>query len=99
MPYVTIRKAISERQSLTAIYDNYVRHFSPTALGKDGRGSQTLLAYQYGGGRSGGLSVGGAWCCFRVGDLRALRLNGDKWQAGPLAGRMPNCVVEIDVSA
>jgi len=99
MSYLTIRKAIAERQSLTAIYDNYVRHFSPNTLGKDKRGSQTLLAYQYGGGRPGGLSIGGVWCCFDVGGLHALRLNGDKWQPGPLAGKMPNCVVEIDLSA
>jgi hypothetical protein len=98
MQYLTIRKAISERQSLTAIYDNYVRHFSPATLGKDKGGTQTLLAYQYGGGRPGGLSINGAWCCFNVGELRALRLNGDKWLGGPLVGRMPNCVVEIDVS-
>lgn len=99
MSYLIIRQAISERQSLTANYDNYIRHFSPTTLGKDRGGTQTLLAYQYGGGRSGGLSSSGAWCCFQIGRLYGLRLNGDKWLDGPLAGRMPNCVVEIDVSA
>jgi hypothetical protein len=99
MPYQTLRKAISERQSLTAIYDNYVRHFSPNVLGKDKSGSQRLLAYQYGGGRRGGLSVGGAWLCRPVDGLRAVRLNGDKWQAGTLVGRLAGCVVEIDVSA
>jgi hypothetical protein len=98
MPYLTIRKAISERQSLTAIYENYIRHFSPITLGKDTGGTQTLLAYQYGGGRPGGLSISGAWCCFQVGALHRLRLNGDKWLGGPLAGGMLNCVVEIDVS-
>jgi hypothetical protein len=99
MPYATVRKAILDRQSLTAIYDNYIRHFSPNALGKDNSGSQCLLAYQYGGGRRGGLLVGGAWLCCHIGGLRAVRLNGDKWQAGTLAGRLANCVVEIDVSA
>ncbi len=100
MFYPIIRKAILDRHSLTAIYGDYVRFFSPYMIGKDRNGVPTLAAFQYGGGRRGTLSALGEWCCFQVGALRAVQLNGDKWVTGPAMARPPvDWISEIDVSA
>jgi hypothetical protein len=100
MFYATIRKAIVDRHSLTGIYGDYVRFFSPYAIGKDRNGVPTLVAFQYGGGKRGSLSGLGEWCCFQVGGLRAVRLNGDRWVTGPPAAMPPvEWISEIDISA
>ncbi len=83
MPYAIIRNAIARRQSLTGTYDNYTRHFSPHALGEDREGVMAVLGFQYGGGRPGGLPVGGDWCFFQLHRLWAAPTM-DKWVSGPL---------------
>ncbi len=99
IPYDTIRQAIVGRQSLTAVYDNYVRHFSPHLLGRDRQQNEVLIGFQYGGGRPGGLPNAGDWCLFRLSALRGLNPNDDDWIPGPLAGKPCHHLVEIDVSA
>ena len=51
MRYYFVRKAILERQSLTAFYENYVRRFTPHAIGKSRVGYAAVVVFQYGGGR------------------------------------------------
>ena len=100
IPYQTIiRQAIVDRQSLTAIYDNYVRHFSPHILGRDERRLPVILAFQYGGGRPGGLPHAGDWCLFQLNGLKSLSHNRDPWAAGPPADKPTHLMTEIDVAA
>ena len=61
MSYLTIRQAIIDHASLTANYENYTRHFSPHIIGKHSNGVPIVVAFQYGGGKSGGLSPNGEW--------------------------------------
>jgi hypothetical protein len=99
MSYVLVRQAILERASITAIYENYVRHFSPHMIGKHANGVPIVVAYQYGGGKPGGLPASGDWCYYLLPRLHYVRRNGDRWMSGPLAGRPSHLIGELDVAA
>jgi hypothetical protein len=99
MSYALVRQAILDRASLTAIYENYVRHFSPHMIGKHVNGVPIVVAYQYGGGKPGGLPSSGEWYWYLVPRLHYVKRNSDKWLWGPIAGRPSNVIREIDVAA
>ena len=99
MSYVMLRRAIEERHSLTAYYDSYVRHFSPHIIGLDRQSWPAIIAYQYGGGRRGGLPAQGDWCFFHVWGLSDLRLNDDPWTAGPSHGKPRHLIAKVDLQA
>jgi hypothetical protein len=101
MSYEILKRAIEARQSLTGIYDDYLRCFSPHVLGKSTMGQPTVVGFQYGGRRPDGmLPPEGAWCVFVIDRLRGLDPNGDKWVTGPLES-MPSglmSVIDLDSS-
>lgn len=98
MSYEVLKRAIESRQSLTAIYDDYLRVFTPHILGKSATGEPSVLCFQYGGGKPNGrLPHGGAWHLFAVNRLRRLELNGDVWVAGPQNSKPSQLIAEIDV--
>ena len=99
MSYALIRQAILDRASLTATYENYVRHFSPHMIGKHTNGVPIVVAYQYGGGKPGGLSLSGEWCWYLLPRLHYVKRNGDRWLTGPLTGKPCDAIREIDVAA
>ena len=100
MTYEILREAIVERRSLTCTYDGCIRFFSPHILGKSLDGRECVIGFQYAGKRSGEpLPDEGEWCCFVVEKISRLRLNGDRWVAGPLGGRSADWVHEIGVKA
>jgi hypothetical protein len=70
--------------SLSAIYGNYVRYFTPHVLGRDRRARLVVLAYQFGGGFEDGLPAQGTWCCFDAAHLSQVRYLQDRWVEGPL---------------
>jgi hypothetical protein len=98
MPYQTIRDAITERVSLTAHYDHYVRFFSPHVLGLNRSGRKAALVYQYGGGKPGGLRYSGEWLCLEIDGITAMRRNGDIWHAGDAPPRPP-CIHRVELAA
>jgi hypothetical protein len=99
MSYVLVRQAILDRASLTAIYENHVCHFSPHMIGKHTNGVPIVVAYQYGGGKPGGLASSREWCWYLLPRLHYVRRNGDKWLSGPIDGRPCDAIREIDVAA
>lgn len=97
MPYAMIRRAIEEKHSLSAYYDNYVRHFSPHMLGLDRQAWPSAIGWQYGGGRPGGLPERGEWSFFHVWGLTDLRLSGDRWHAGLPSGKPRHLIARVDL--
>jgi hypothetical protein len=97
MPDTIIKSAIERRESLSAKYDDYLRDFSPHALGEDVYGRRAVLAFQYGGGRQGGLPPAGEWCFFNVDGLKGLQPNGDRWRAGRVETKPLHRFRAIDV--
>ena len=99
MSYLVIRQAIIDRASVTASYENYIRHFSPHIIGKHGNGVPIVVAFQYGGGKPGGLSPIGEWCQYLMPRLHYVRRNGDRWLHGLPQGKPMEGLSEIDVAA
>ena len=100
MSYDILRWAIETRHSLTGIYENYVRFFSPHVLGRTATGEPGVIGFQYGGGRPDGrLPPEGDWCFFAVKHLRRLEANGDEWRAGPLESKPLHLIAEIDLQS
>jgi hypothetical protein len=100
MSYIEIRRAIVERASLTAVYEDYVRYFSPHMLGKHANGVPIVLAFQYGGGKPGGpLLPSGEWCCYLLPRLHYVRRNGDKWASGTATNKPIGMLRQVDVAA
>jgi hypothetical protein len=95
--YQIIRDAIQDRACLTAHYEDYVRFFSPHALGKDSRGAPVVVAYQYAGGRRGGLPAGGDWATFYIAGLSNVERTSDKWLAGRLMHKP--VLMHVDLAA
>ena len=98
MSYEVLKRAIESRRSLTGIYDDYLRVFTPHILGKSTTGEPSVLCFQYGGGHPDGpLPHGGAWYLFAVNRLRRLEPNGDVWIAGPRDSKPLHLIAKIDV--
>ena len=96
MSYEILKRAIETRQSLTGIYDDYVRFFSPHILGRVEAGEPSVLCFQYGGGQPGRLlPSGGAWCVFAVSRLRGVELSGDVWSVGPPESKPSHLIAEV----
>src|SRR5436853_2245957 len=99
MSYEIVRQAIVDRASLTATYDDYVRRFSPHIIGKNGTGVPVVIAFQYSGGKPGGLLVSGEWCRFLLSRLHYVRRNSDRWLEGPVDARSTVGLIQIDTVA
>jgi hypothetical protein len=84
---------------MTAHYERYVRFFSPHAIGEDNSGAAIVVAYQYGGGRRGGLPAAGEWVCFYVAGLSDVERNADPWLAAPLTLKPVHVLKSIDIAA
>ena len=100
MSYEILKRAIETRHSLTGIYDDYVRFFSPHILGRVASGEPSVLCFQYGGGQpTGRLPPAGAWCVFAVSRLREVEPSGDAWSVGPPENKPSHLMAEIDVDS
>src|SRR4051812_39655338 len=97
--YEIIREAIQDRACLSAYYEDYVRFFSPYALGKDSRGAPILVAFQYEGGRRGGLPAGGDWATFYIAGLSKIERTSDTWRAGRMSRKPIDVFKHVDIAA
>jgi hypothetical protein len=97
--YQIIVDAIRDHACLTAHYEDYVRYFAPHALGKDSSGAPVVVAYQYHGGRRGGLPAGGDWATFYIAGLSNLERTTDKWRPGPLIRKPIDVLKRVDIAA
>ena len=96
--YQLLRSALLGRQSCFAIYDGYNRYFCPHVLGvKDG--AEQVLCWQYAGGSSRPLPVGGQWKCLTIAKMGNLAIINDPWHDGipGKTGRPTTCVDNVDV--
>jgi hypothetical protein len=92
-----IRDAIKDRACLRAHYEDYVRFLWPHALGKDSSGAPVVVAYQYGGGRRGGLPVGGDWAIFHIDGLSNVERTSDEWRPGRLTRKPIDVLKQVDM--
>lgn len=99
--YDLIRKAVLERDSISARYQGYMRIFSPVILGTKG-GAPHVLGYQFGGTSHEPLGPIGSrenWRCLRVGELTEVKVLPGIWNVAPRRKGVQNCIDRVDVSA
>jgi hypothetical protein len=100
--YRRIRKAVTGRQPVSALYDGYPRQLCPHRLGRNGAGQPRVLCYQYGGESSTPLEPSGSpanWRCMKVEKFSRIRLLDDLWHTAPNHSRPQTCITDVDVDA
>ncbi len=95
--YSLLRQAILRRQQVIAEYQRFPREFCPHALGRDDKGRQMVMAFQFGGSGSKGLAAGGEWRCFEVAKLQAVSVVDGEWHTSRDHSRANRCVTRVDV--
>ena len=99
--YSLIRKAVLQRDSVSAWYNGHRRLFSPVLLGSKA-GDQHVLGYQFAGTSEKPLAPDGSpenWRCLRVLDLTRVKVMPGVWHAVKKGHGFQNCIDQVDVSA
>jgi hypothetical protein len=99
--YDLIRKAVVERDSLSAWYKGHLRVFSPFVLGTKA-GDPHVLGYQFDGTSEKPLRPEGSpenWRCLRVAELTKIKLLPGIWHDVPKGRGHQNCIDQVDVFA
>jgi hypothetical protein len=96
--YQLIRNATLARQQVVATYRGHRRELCPHVIGtKEGR--RQALFFQFGGGSSSSLPLGGEWRCIPVDGLEDVVVREGPWHTGKGHHFPETCVDEIDVEA
>ncbi len=96
-----IRKAVVERNSLSASYKGHLRVFSPFVLGTKA-GDPHVLGYQFDGTSVKPLTPEGSpenWRCLRVAELTKIKLLPGIWHDVPKGRGHQHCIDQVDVFA
>lgn len=100
--YRLVRKAVSGRQAISAVYDTHARLLCPHRLGRNRAGHARVLCYQYGGESSSRLEPSGSpanWRCMALEKFSRVELVEDIWRTAPNHSRPQTCIVDVDVDA
>src|SRR5260370_20211059 len=98
--YRIVRRAVINRNPISAMYHGCHRLLCPHRLGWNGKRQARVLCYQYGGDSESGLEPMGSsanWRCIAVDDLRDVELLFGAWRTAPNHWRPQTCVAEVDV--
>lgn len=99
--YKIIRKAIQNKEIVTAIYQDHPREMCPHVIGhKNGR--EQALFYQFGGSTSKGPVVPGSnqkqnWRCIPIAGLINVSTRSGEWHTSDNHSQAQTCVDEIDL--
>jgi hypothetical protein len=100
--YDLIRNAVLEKNSLSALYKEHLRIFSPFVLGTKA-GDPHVLGYQFDGTSEQPLGPEGSpvnWRCLRVAGLTKVKVLPGIWHPVPKGSKAhQNCIDQVDVSA
>ena len=84
--YGLIRRAVTGRQAMSALYDRLPRLLCPHRLGRNSAGQARVLCYQYGGESSTELEPSGSpanWRCMKLEKFRRVELLEGVWHTAP----------------
>jgi len=76
-----LKKAIERRHCVRVVAGDLWRDVCPLALGYKGD-KLKVLAFQYRGGSSSGISADGGWRCFALDEISFAQINDDPWTSG-----------------
>ncbi len=92
--YALFREAILAEQQVVCRYDGRVRELCPHIIGTNRRGEEVVLAWQFGGERSGKLPQ---WRCLRLSNVSDARARTGRWHEGGSHRTEQTCVSKIDL--
>lgn len=90
--YHLICQAIEQKRSMTGIYHDRVRWFSPHEIGHGKDGEFRVMTYQYDGESRSGLPYEGEWRCLKLDELTELAFNNDKWHTSDNHSSPNRCI-------
>ena len=95
----TFEDAILKQQQITCTYGGRYREICPHILGHSD-GEEKALVFQFGGETTSKLPRGGEWRCFRLADVRDMRIRAGEWHTGARHRSAQRCVdsVFLDVN-
>jgi hypothetical protein len=100
--YGLIRKAVTGRQPISALYERHPRLLCPHRLGRNRAGLARVLCYQYGGESSSRLEPSGSsanWRCMKLDKFSRIQLLDDVWRTAPNHSHPQTCISDVDVDA
>jgi hypothetical protein len=100
--YGTVRKAVTTRSPISAVYHDRFRLLCPHRLGRNREGQVRVLCYQFGGDSESGLEPAGSpanWRCIALNKLSGVEVLNGAWQTAPNHSRPASCIVDPDVDA
>jgi hypothetical protein len=92
--YALFRDAILREQQVVCSYDGRRRELCPHIIGKNRRGEEAVLAWQFAGESSGKLPQ---WRCLRLANVRLAHARDGDWHEGSSHRSEQSCVSEIDL--
>jgi hypothetical protein len=101
--YGLIRRAVTERQPISALYDRLPRVLlCPHRLGRNSARQARVLCYQYGGESSTELEPSGSlanWRCMKLEKFSRVEVLEGLWHTASNHSRPQTCVTDMDVDA
>jgi hypothetical protein len=100
--YRILFKAVESRRPISAMYHGLPRLFCPHRLGRNSKGEQRVLCYQYGGESETGLGAPGSaenWRCIALAELSEVKRLRGRWRTAPNHSRPGHCIVNVDIDA
>lgn len=94
--YELFREAILNEKQVTCSYQGYHRELCPLIIGYKRR-RERVLAFQFGGQSSSGLSPGGDWKCLDLSQVEDAEMRDGPWHEGFRHRKEQTCVEEIDL--
>lgn len=96
--YNLIRQAILDKKSITCVYEGYIRHLTPHAIGTS-KTRPFAMCYQYGGQSKTGLSSEPSknWRCIEIDKISSLEINKDNPKTSSNHSMRNRCLDVIDL--
>jgi hypothetical protein len=92
--YALFRKAITAEQQVTCMYEGRRRELCPHIIGKNRKGEEAVLAWQFAGESSGTLPQ---WRCLRLANISDAHARSGPWHEGGSHKSEQTCVTDIDL--
>lgn len=94
--YQVTRNAILSKKQIVATYKSYRREMCPHVLGTK-NGKNRVLFFQFAGGSSTGLPLGGEWRCVDLDELENVSSREGEWHTARTRSGKQTCVGYVDV--
>lgn len=96
MSYDVFKQAILNKQQVICDYTGHERAVCPHVIGLK-NGKPQVLTWQFAGGSSSGLPLGGQWRCMEIAKVFGARTQDGEWHTGGQHTQPQTCVDQIDV--